>query len=337
MHPHALTVYDESDTDLRMIQAKRIAIIGYGSQGHAHALNLRDSGLQVVLGLREGASWQRAVEAGFQVFSVAEAVQQADFVMLLVNDEYQPQVYQESILPFLKAGMALAFAHGFNIHFKQIVPPKETDVLMVSPKGVGRMVRRLYQENRGVPALIAVHQDYTGQAKALALSYAAALGCARAGLYETTFRDECECDLFGEQVVLCGGTSALIQAAYETLTEAGYPPEVAYFECVHELKLIVDLIHEMGLSGMRNAISDTAQYGDMTRGPRIIDQHVRERMKQVLAEIQSGEFSREWMEENRSGRATFNALTHEGEMHPVEQVGREIRKRMKWLQTGSPD
>lgn len=337
MHPHALTVYEESDTDLRLIQARRVAIIGYGAQGTAHALNLRDSGVQLVIGLREGGSWQRAVEAGFQVFPVSEAVQQADFVMLLVNDEYQPQVYHESILPFLKPKMALAFAHGFNIHFKQIVPPTETDVLMVSPKGVGRMVRRLYQTNRGVPALIAIHQNYTGQAKALALSYAAALGCARAGIYETTFRDECECDLFGEQAVLCGGTSALIQAAYETLTDAGYPSEVAYFECVHELKLIVDLIHEAGISGMRAAISDTAQYGDMTRGPRIIDTHVREKMREVLAEIQSGHFAQEWIKENQTGRPTFNAIAQAGETHPMEQVGREIRKRMAWLEPDKTD
>jgi ketol-acid reductoisomerase len=331
MHPHALNIYHESDTDLSLLQARTIAVIGYGSQGHAHALNLRDSGLQVVVGLREGGSWQQASEAGFRVLPVAGAVQQADFVMILVNDEYQPQVYSESIQPFLRNGMALAFAHGFNIHFGQISPPPDIDVLMVSPKGVGRMVRQLYQEGRGVPALIAIQQDYSGQAKPLALAYAAGLGCARAGIYETTFRDECECDLFGEQVVLCGGASALIQAAYDTLVEAGYPPEVAYFECVHELKLIVDLIHEMGISGMRTAISDTAQYGDMTRGPRIIDEHVRDNMRLVLAEIQSGQFAREWIEENREGRKTFNALAQVGEEHPVEQIGREIRSRMNWM------
>jgi len=337
MQPKTLKVYHESEADLSLIRARRVAIIGYGAQGHAHALNLRDSGAQVVIGLREGRSWQRAMEAGFRVVPVAEAVQEADFIMLLVNDEYQPQVYQEAIRPHLKAGMALAFAHGFNLHFGQIVPPPEIDVLMVSPKGVGRMVRQLYLQQQGTPALIAVHQDFTGQARATALSYAAALGCARAGLYETTFRDECECDLFGEQVVLCGGISALIHAAYETLTEAGYPPEVAYFECVHELKLIVDLIHEMGISGMRNAISDTAQYGDMTRGPRLIDAHVRACMQQILREIQSGQFAGEWIEENRTGRKRFNTLTQAGETHPMEQVGQEIRRRMKWLAPGSQE
>jgi ketol-acid reductoisomerase len=325
------TVYTEADASLEVLQGSTIALIGYGSQGHAQALNLRDSGLQVVIGVRQGGSWERAQADGFPVMPIAEAVAQADVMMMLVSDEQQPRVYTESIAPHLRPGVALGFAHGFNIHFGQILPPPDIDVFMVSPKAVGPQLRRLFLMGQGAPCLIAVHQDYTGNAHAIALAYAHALGGTRAGVYETTFREECESDLFGEQVVLCGGVPALIKAAFETLVEAGYQPEVAYFECLHELKLIVDLIYESGISGMQFAISDTAQYGALTRGPRLIGDAVRAEMRRILQEIQTGQFAREWLLENQVGRPVLNARARAEAEHPMEQVGQMLRARMSWL------
>ncbi len=323
-------VYTDVDAPLELLQQRTVAILGYGSQGHAQALNLRDSGIQVIVGARAGNSYARAQADGFEVTSIPEAVERADLLMVLINDEYQPQVYQEQIAPHLRAGQALGFAHGFNIHFGQIQPPPDIDVILVSPKAVGPQLRRLYVQGRGAPCLIAVWQDYTGTAKPVALAYARALGCTRAGVYETTFREECEADLFGEQVVLCGGVPALIRAAFETLVQAGYAPEVAYFECLHELKLITDLIYESGISGMQSAISDTAQYGAMTRGPRLIDSHVRQVMEAILMEIQTGQFAREWLLENAVGRPVFSRLEQLAQEHPIEQVGREVRSRIYW-------
>ncbi len=323
-------VYTDADVPLELLQQRTVAILGYGSQGHAQALNLRDSGIQVIVGARAGNSYARAQADGFEVTSIPEAVERADLLMVLINDEYQPQVYQEQIAPHLQAGQALGFAHGFNIHFGQIQPPPDIDVILVSPKAVGPQLRRLYVQGGGAPCLIAVWQDYTGTAKPLALAYACALGCTRAGVYETTFREECEADLFGEQVVLCGGVPALIRTAFETLVQAGYAPEVAYFECLHELKLITDLIYESGISGMQSAISDTAQYGAMTRGPRLIDSHVRQAMEAILMEIQTGQFAREWLLENAVGRPVFNRLEQLVQEHPIEQVGREVRSRIYW-------
>ncbi len=321
-------VYTEADAPLAPLLNRTVAIIGYGSQGHAQAQNLRDSGVSVVIGARQGLSWERAQADGFEVCSVAEAVQRAEVLMLLVNDEHQPTLYAEQIAPHLRTGHALGFAHGFNIHFGQIIPPEEVDVFMVSPKAVGPQLRRLYLQGHGAPCLIAVHQDFTGEAKSIALAYARALGGTRAGVYETTFKEECEADLFGEQAVLCGGVPALIRAAFETLVEAGYAPEVAYFECLHELKLITDLIYESGIRGMLFAISDTAQYGAMTRGPRLIDDHVRQTLRTILGEIQRGEFAREWILENRAGRPVFHALERAAVEHPIEQVGETVRSRM---------
>ncbi len=321
------TVYTDADAPLEILQGKTIALIGYGSQGHAQALNLRDSGLNVVIGVRQGGSWERAQTDGFRVMTIPEAVAEADVIMMLISDEHQPRVYAESIAPHLRPGVALGFAHGFNIHFGQIEPPPDIDVFMVSPKAVGPQLRRLFVAGHGAPCLIAVHQDYTGNAKAIALAYARALGGTRAGVYETTFREECESDLFGEQAVLCGGVPALIKAAFETLVEAGYQPEIAYFECLHELKLIVDLIYESGISGMQFAISDTAQYGAMTRGPRLINESVRAELKRILSEIQTGQFAREWLLENQVGRPVFRALARADVEHPIERIGQEVRAR----------
>jgi len=327
-------VYYDSDADLNVLRGKKIAVIGYGSQGHAHALNLRDSGLDVRAGLRPGKSWAAAEEDGLRVLPVAQAVREADITMILVNDELQAALYQEQIQDNLEPGSAIAFAHGFNIHFGQIVPPPHVDVFMVAPKGPGHLVRRIYTEGKGVPCLFAVHQNATGQAREIALAYAKGIGGTRAGALETTFKEETETDLFGEQAVLCGGTTALVKAGFETLVEAGYQPELAYFECLHELKLIVDLMYEAGIAGMRYSISDTAQYGDMTRGPRLIDEAVKERMRGLLKDIQSGEFAREWILENRAGRPVFRALNNQDQNHQIEQVGRSLRAMMSWVQSG---
>jgi ketol-acid reductoisomerase len=327
-------VYYDSDADLSLLTRKKVAVIGYGSQGHAHAMNLRDSGVEVILGLRPGKSWDQATADGFPVNTVDEAVRRADVIMILVNDEFQAKLYKEQIEPNLKAGKTLAFAHGFNIHFSQVVPPADVDVIMVAPKGPGHLVRRVFADGKGVPCLIAVHQDASGQARNLALAYAKGVGGTRAGVLETTFQEETETDLFGEQVVLCGGTTALVKAAYETLVEAGYQPEVAYFECLHELKLIVDLMYEAGISGMRYSISDTAEFGDLTRGPRIITDDTRAEMKKILGEIQNGSFAKEWVLENQANRPQFNALRERDRNHLIERVGRDLRAMMSWIAAG---
>ncbi|MCS6919905.1 MAG: ketol-acid reductoisomerase [Fimbriimonadales bacterium] len=325
-------VYTDADAPLTPLQGRTIGILGYGSQGRAQALNLRESGLRVLVGARHGLSWERAQSDGFETLPVPDAVERADVLMLLVNDEQQPALYAEQIAPRLRTGQALGFAHGFNIHFGQITPPDDIDVFMVSPKAVGPQLRRLYQQGHGAPCLIAVHQDYTGEAKAIALAYARALGGTRAGVYETTFKEECEADLFGEQAVLCGGVPALVRAAFETLVEAGYAPEVAYFECLHELKLITDLIYESGIRGMLFAISDTAQYGATTRAERIVDDHVRQSLRQVLRDIQTGQFAREWILENQAGRPVFRALERAAAEHPIEPVGETVRARMAFME-----
>ena len=326
-------VYYDNDADLAILRGKTIAVIGYGSQGHAHALNLKESGLTVLVGLRPGKSWDTAVGDGHTVLSVAEASKQADIIMILVNDEYQAALYTESIEPNLQPGNAIAFGHGFNIHFGQIVPPAHIDVFMCAPKGPGHLVRRVYSEGKGVPCLIAMHQNFTGDAKNIALAYAKGVGGTRAGVLETTFQEETETDLFGEQAVLCGGTTALVKAGFETLVNAGYQPEIAYFECLHELKLIVDLMYEAGIAGMRYSISDTAQFGDMTSGPKIIDDHVKEKMREILARIQSGEFARDWILENKAGRPVFRALDQRDRNHQIEHVGRELRAMMSWVKS----
>ena len=324
-------MYYEKDCSLELLRGKTVAVIGYGSQGHAHALNLKESGMNVVVGLYEGSkSWKLAEEAGLPVTTAAEATKGADIVMILVNDEKQPALYQKSIAPNLKPGSSLAFAHGFNIHFGQITPPAEVNVFMVAPKGPGHTVRSQYQEGRGVPCLIAVHQDATGNAKDLALAYGAGIGGARAGILETTFKEETETDLFGEQAVLCGGITELMKAGFETLVEAGYQPESAYFECLHEMKLIVDLINKGGLSFMRYSISDTAEYGDYMTGKRIITDETRKEMKKVLNEIQDGTFARNWLLENQVNRPFFNAKRRMEQESQVETVGRELRKMMSW-------
>lgn len=324
-------MYYEADVNKAALQGKTVAIIGYGSQGHAQAQNLRDSGINVIIGLRKGKSWEQAEMDGFKVFSVAEATQQADVVQILLPDERQAQVYYEEIQPNLKSGAALSFSHGFNIHFAQIVPPADVDVIMVAPKSPGHLVRRVYTEGFGVPGLVAVHQDATGKAKEVALAYASGIGCTRAGVIETSFREETETDLFGEQVVLCGGASELVKAGFDTLVEAGYAPEMAYFECLHELKLIVDLMYEGGLARMRYSISDTAEFGDYSVGKRIITEETRKEMKKVLSEIQDGTFARNWILENQSNRAAFNARRRIEAEHQIEKVGAQLRGMMQWI------
>ena len=325
-------LYYDADADLQLLAGKRIAIIGYGSQGHAHAGNLRDNGQDVVVGLRHGSkSWPVAERDGFRVMTTAEAVKAADLVMILIPDERQGETYSADIAPHLDAGDALAFAHGFNIHFGQVQPAADVDVFMIAPKAPGHIMRRLFKEGVGVPCLLAIHQDATGHAKQVALAYAKGVGGTKAGVIETTFREETETDLFGEQAVLCGGVTELVRAGFDTLMQAGYQPEIAYFECLHELKLIVDLIYEGGISMMRYSVSDTAQYGDITRGRRVITQETREAMKQLLAEIQSGEFAREWIMENKANRPVFNALTKRDAEHPIEVVGARLRQMMSWL------
>ncbi len=328
----ALNIYYDKDADLSLIQARKVAVIGYGSQGHAHANNLKDSGVDVVVGLREGsASWRKAESAGLAVLPIAAASAAADLVMILAPDEHQADLYRSDIEPNIKQGAVLAFAHGFNIHFGQVVPRDDLDVIMIAPKGPGHLVRSTYQQGGGVPSLIAIHQDASGQAKEIALSYASANGGGRAGVIETSFQEETETDLFGEQTVLCGGMTALIQAGFETLVEAGYAPEMAYFECLHEVKLIVDLIYEGGIANMRYSISNTAEYGDFTRGPRIVNDDTKAEMKRILAEIQNGEFAREWIGENRTGVAVLKAKRRRAQQHPIEEVGERLRGMMPWI------
>ncbi|GGF81862.1 ketol-acid reductoisomerase (NADP(+)) 2 [Paenibacillus albidus] len=327
----AVTTYYEQDAELSVLKGKTIAVIGYGSQGHAQAQNLRDSGLQVVIGLREGKSFDTAKNDGFEVLPVAEAVSRADVVQILMPDETQASVYKNEVEPNLKKGAALMFSHGFNVHFGQIVAPKDADVLLVAPKSPGHMVRRTYVEGFGVPGLIAIEQDATGKAKDIGLAYAKGIGCTRAGVIETSFREETETDLFGEQAVLCGGVSALIKAGFETLTEAGYAPEMAYFECLHELKLIVDMVYEGGLSSMRDSISNTAEYGDYVTGPRIVTEDTKKAMKAVLTDIQEGKFARDFILENQSGRAFLTATRRNEAAHPVEVVGGQLREMMHWI------
>jgi len=323
-----LKKYYEADADLSVLKGKRIAVIGYGSQGRGQSLNLKDSGLDVVIGLRKGKSWDAAVKDGMKVMTVAEAVKKADIIQILLPDEHQAAIYKTEIMPNLSDKKCLMFSHGFNIHFGQIVPPPTVDVIMVAPKGPGFMVRRQYEEGKGVPALIAVHQDHSGKAHQMALAYAKGIGATRAVVLETSFREETETDLFGEQAVLCGGCTSLVKAGFETLVDAGYEPEMAYLEVVHELKLIVDLIYEGGLTNMRRYISNTAQYGDLTRGPRVIGPETYEAMQDILEEIQSGKFAREWMLENMVNRPVFNALTKADEEHLIEEVGKEVRGMM---------
>lgn len=331
-------MFYEKDTNLGLLQGKKIAVIGFGSQGHAHALNLHESGVDVIVGLYEGSkSWNKAKEAGLEVTTTSEAAKNADIIIILVPDEKQAKLYREEIEPYLKDGNALVFAHGFNIHFKQIIPPSNVDVFMIAPKGPGHMVRRTYTEGSGVPCLIAVEQDYSGKAKDLALAYANGIGGARAGVLETTFKDETETDLFGEQAVLCGGITALIKAGFETLVEAGYAPENAYFECMHEMKLIVDLMYQGGMAAMRYSISDTAEYGDYVTGSRIITDETKKEMKQVLTEIQNGTFAKKWLLENQVGRPTFNAMRRMEAEHPIEKVGKELREMMSWIDSKKLD
>ncbi len=326
-------MYYDSDADLDLLRGKTIGVIGYGSQGHAHALNLKDSGLSVMVGLYNGsASWQRAEQAGLKVGTVEEVAFAADVIMMLVPDQVQKQVYEQSVRSGLTRGKTLMFAHGFNIHFNQIQPPPGVDVSMVAPKAPGHMMRRLYTEGSGVPALLAVHQDVSGQAQAQALAYARGIGATRAGVLLTTFAEETETDLFGEQTVLCGGVTSLVKTAFETLVEAGYQPELAYFECMHELKLIVDLMYQGGMSLMRYSVSDTAEYGDYSRGPRVISEDVRAEMRKILGEIQDGSFAREWILENQAGRPSFNAMRRRESEHRIEQVGKELRSMMSWLE-----
>ena len=325
-------IYYDKDADLGVYKNRTIAIIGYGIQGRGQALSLRDSGLNVIVSQREGGpNYEIAKKDGFNPVDAKTAAQKADVIMMLIQDHAQADLYKKSIKKFLRKGKALTFSHGFNIHFGQIKPSTDVDVWMIAPKGPGALVRRQFEEGKGVPCLVAIHQDASGHALQDALAYAKAIGGGRAGIFETTFKEETETDLFGEQTVLCGGTSALVKAGYETLVEAGYAPEMAYFECVHELKLIVDLIYENGIRGMRKRVSDTAEYGDYTRGPRIINDRTRKEMKKILAEIQSGKFAREWMRENRRGREHFNKYREESERHPVEATGERLRQMMSWM------
>ena len=324
-------IYYQEDCNLSLLEGKTIAIIGYGSQGHAHALNLKESGCNVIVGLYEGSrSWKKAEEQGFTVYTAAEAAKKADIIMILINDEKQAAMYKGPIEPNLRPGMMLMFAHGFAIHFGQIVPPKDVDVTMIAPKAPGHTVRSEYMRGRGTPCLIAVHQDATGKAKDLAMAYGLAIGGARAGLLETTFRVETETDLFGEQAVLCGGVCALMKAGFETLTEAGYAPENAYFECIHEMKLIVDLIYESGFAGMRYSISNTAEYGDYITGPKIVTDETKKAMKKILADIQDGSFAKEWLLENQAGCPHFNAMRKREAEQPLEQIGKNLRKLYSW-------
>ncbi|NLV16652.1 MAG: ketol-acid reductoisomerase [Syntrophomonadaceae bacterium] len=330
-------MYYDADANLDLLKDKTIAVIGFGSQGHAQAQNAHESGLKVVVGLRKPCDdytqmeWDSVLAAGLTPMTVDEAAEAADIVHILAPDTLQASIYQEKIAPYLKPGNALGFSHGFNIHFGQIVPPKDIDVFMVAPKGPGHLVRRMYEKGAGVPALIAIENDYSGQARDLALAFAKAIGATRAGVLETSFQEETETDLFGEQAVLCGGVSELIRAGFDTLVEAGYQPEVAYFECLHEMKLIVDLIYEGGIANMRFSISDTAEYGDLVTGPRIINEDTRMEMRQILEEIQNGSFAREWILENQVGRPVYNALKKRGEDHLIETVGKELRSMMPWL------
>ena len=331
----AAKLYYDGDCDVSIIKNRKVAIIGYGSQGHAHALNLKESGVPVVVGLREGSSSAAKAEAaGLTVKSISDAAKWADVIMLTMPDTEQKATYDADIKRYMKAGKALAFAHGFNIRFKRIRPPKGVDIIMIAPKGPGHLVRRTYTEGGGVPCLIAVEQDATGNAKSVALSYASAIGGGRAGIIETTFSEDTETDLFGEQVVLCGGLTSLVQAGFETLVEAGYQPEMAYFECLHEVKLIVDLMYEEGIAGMRYSISDTAEYGDVTRGPRIVTPATKKMMQKILKEIQSGKFAKEWIAESESGRNNFNALRKAGADHQIESVGKNLRSMMPWISAG---
>ncbi|MEW4022213.1 ketol-acid reductoisomerase [Bacillus siamensis] len=327
-------VYYNGDIKENVLAGKKVAVIGYGSQGHAHALNLKESGIDVIVGVRQGKSFTQAQEDGHQVFSVREAAAQADIIMVLLPDEQQQKVYEAEIKDELTAGKSLVFAHGFNVHFHQIVPPADVDVFLVAPKGPGHLVRRTYEQGAGVPALFAIYQDVSGEAKDTALAYAKGIGGARAGVLETTFKEETETDLFGEQAVLCGGLTALVKAGFETLTEAGYQPELAYFECLHELKLIVDLMYEEGLAGMRYSISDTAQWGDFVSGPRVVDAKVKESMKQVLTDIQNGTFAKEWIVENQVNRPRFNAINASENEHQIEKVGRQLREMMPFVKQG---
>jgi len=325
-------MYYDNDADLQYLMGKKVAIIGYGSQGHGHALNLKDSGVDVIVGLYEGSkSWKLAEEAGLTVKTVSESAKEADIIMMLVPDHVQPKIYENEIKPYLKEGNALAFAHGFSIRFKQITPPEYVDVFMVAPKGPGHLVRRMYEQGMGVPCLLAVEQDYTGRAKEIGLAYAKGIGGTRAGVIETTFKEETETDLFGEQCVLCGGVSELIKAGFDTLVEAGYQPEIAYFECLHEMKLIVDLIYEGGLRRMRYSVSDTAKYGDFTVGKRIITEETRKEMKKVLDEIVSGEFAKKWILENMTNRPVYSTILEKESNLLIEKVGEELREMMPWI------
>ncbi|MBE7559927.1 ketol-acid reductoisomerase [bacterium] len=327
-----MKMYYDKDADLRLLAKKTVAIIGYGSQGHAQALNLRDSGVNVVVAELPGSrNYKLATDHGWKPVSAAQAAKEGDIIQILLPDQLQPMVYQKDIAPQLKKGDYLVFSHGFNIHFGQIVPPADVNVFMVAPKGPGHLVRRVFEEGGGVPCLIAVQQDPSGDSKKVALAYARGIGGTRAGVLETTFLEETETDLFGEQCVLCGGAMALVKAGFEILVEAGYQPEIAYFECLHELKLIVDLIYEKGLAGMRDSISDTAEYGDLTRGPRVINEDVKDEMRRILEEIQSGRFAREWILENQANRASFQALRRREAQHPIEEVGAKLRGMMPWI------
>ena len=328
----AIKIFYDADASLDGLKGKRVTVVGYGSQGRAHALNLRDSGLDVVVALRkDSATWEPAEADGMRVASLHEACSDADLVALLVPDQHCAAVYHEVVEPNLKPGAALLFAHGFNIHFGQVRPPDNVDVVMIAPKAPGPLVRRMYEEGQGTPALLAIHADATGHAEELALAYARGLGCTRAGVIETTFAEETETDLFGEQAVLCGGVSRLVQAGFETLTEAGYKPEIAYFECLHELKLIVDLLYEGGFTHMRDAISDTAEYGDLTRGRKVITAEVEQSMRKILADIQSGDFAREWVLENKAGTPVLDAERRRQTEHPIEEVGAKLREMMPWI------
>ncbi len=325
-------IYYDSDCNLKLLDGKVVGIIGYGSQGHAHAQNLRDSGCQVIVAEAEGTpGWENAKNAGFKVLSAVEVAKEADIIVMLLPDNLHREIYYGSIEKELASGKMLMFAHGFNIHYGQVIPPPEVDVAMIAPKCPGHMLRQTYTEGAGPPAIVAVHQDASGKAKDIALAYARGIGCSRAGVIETTFAEETETDLFGEQAVLCGGVSALIKAGFETLVEAGYQPEIAYFEVLHELKLIIDLIYQGGLTYMRYSVSDTAEYGDYVRGPRVIDDLVKEEMRQILAEIQDGSFAKEWILENQAGRPVYNALKRMEAEHPIELVGKELRQMMPWL------